>query len=248
VEKLTVTNQDLRRLGGLLDPSLHCAPEDDIAYGFLDALRDLIGCDDVTLQVMDLDRRYIRLQESVDEPVPDAAGEAFEQVFWDEFWDDLGCSYPQRTGDTRVTRSSDFAAAGSPVNEYKELFGFSTFRMLVPLPMPVRDGLDHRLLLFRNEGPDFTGRDVLLMELLRPHIIEMHARQLRRRRGELELTRRQWEILRLVASGCTNRQAATALRLSERTVAKHLENIYVRLNVQSRIEAIRAAGTYTLVG
>jgi DNA-binding CsgD family transcriptional regulator len=249
MERLTVTNQDMRRLEGLLDPSLPCEPEDDIAPGFLDALRDLIGCDDVTIQVMDLDRRSIRLQESSAEPELDPdLGAELERVFWEGFWDNLGCSYPQRTGDTRVTRGSDFSTADSPVSEYEEMIGCQAFEMLVPLPMPVSDGLDHRLLLFRNEGPDFTGRDVLLMELLRPHIIEMHARQLRHQRGEPDLTRRQWEILRLVATGCTNRQAASALRLSERTITKHLENIYLRLNVQSRTEAIRAAGIHTLVG
>lgn len=249
MERLTVTNQDMRRVEGLLDPRLPCGPEDDIAPGFLEALRDMIGCDDVTLQVMDLDRRYIRMQESVDEPALDPDLEAeLERVFWEGFWEALGCSYPQRTGDTRVTRGSDFNAASSPVSEYEEMVGSQAFEMLVPLPMSVPDGLDHRLLLFRNEGPDFTGRDVLLMELLRPHIIEMHARQLRRQQGKPELTRRQWEILRLVATGCTNRQAANALRLSERTITKHLENIYQRLNVQSRTEAIRAAGIHTLVG
>ena len=249
MERLTVSNQDLGKVRGLLDPSLPCAPDDDIAHGFLEALRDLIGCDDVTLQVMDLDQRYVRLQESSDQPVRDPDLDAeLEEVFWEGFWDDLACSYPQRTGDTRVTRWSDFTTTHSPVSECEEVLDFPRFEMLVPLPMPVRDGLDHRLLLFRNEGPDFTGRDVLLMELLRPHIIEMHARQLRRQQGKPELTWRQWEILRLVATGCTNRQAATALQLSERTITKHLENIYLRLNVQSRTEAIRTAGIHTLVG
>lgn len=253
MERLTVTNQDLGKVRGLLDPSLPCEPEDDIADGFLVGLRDLIGCDDVTLQVMDLDRRYIRLQESSDQPDPDPDPDLdaeLEEVFWEGFWDDKACSYPQHTGDTRVTRWSDFTTTTthSPASEYEEVLDFPPFEMLVPLPMPVPDGLDHRLLLFRNEGPDFTGRDVLLMELLRPHIIEMHARQLRRQQGKPELTRRQWEILRLVATGCTNRQAATALQLSERTITKHLENIYLRLNVQSRTEAIRAAGIHTLVG
>ncbi len=249
VERLTVTNQDLGEVRGLLDPSLPCEPDDDIAHGFLVGLRDLIGCDYVTLQVMDLDQRYIRLQESSDQPDPEPDLDAeLEEVFWEGFWDDLACSYPQRTGDTQITRWSDFTTTHSPVSEYEEVLDFPPFEMLVPLPMPVPDGLDHRLLLFRNEGPDFTGRDVLLMELLRPHIIEMHARQLRHQQGKPELTRRQWEILRLVATGCTNRQAATALQLSERTITKHLENIYQRLNVQSRTEAIRAAGIHTLVG
>ena len=141
MERLTLTNQDLGKVRGLLDPSLPCAPDDDIAHGFLEALRELIGCDDCTLQVMDLDRRYIRLQESSDQPVRDPDLDAeLEEVFWEGFWDDLACSYPQRTGDTRVTRWSDFTTTHSPVSECEEVLDFPRFEMLVPLPMPVRDG------------------------------------------------------------------------------------------------------------
>ena len=39
------------------------------------------------------------------------------------------------------------------------------------------------------------------------------------------------------ASGCTNREIATALHLSERTVARHLSNIFTKIGVASRTAA-----------
>ena len=56
------------------------------------------------------------------------------------------------------------------------------------------------------------------------------------------LTTRQLELLRRVAGGATNRQVARDLGVSEGTVRKHLENIYARLQVHSRTEAISRVG------
>jgi DNA-binding NarL/FixJ family response regulator len=61
------------------------------------------------------------------------------------------------------------------------------------------------------------------------------------RRGTPELTRRQQELLHLVAEGCTNAQIARRLGLSKGTVRKHLENIYARLQVSSRTAAVTRA-------
>jgi len=47
-----------------------------------------------------------------------------------------------------------------------------------------------------------------------------------------ELTSRHWDLLRLLAAGHTNAQAARSLGISEGTVRTHLETIYTRLNVQ----------------
>jgi DNA-binding NarL/FixJ family response regulator len=44
-------------------------------------------------------------------------------------------------------------------------------------------------------------------------------------------------VLRLVATGMTNRAIATALVLSEKTVARHLDNIFGKLGVSSRAAA-----------
>ena len=51
------------------------------------------------------------------------------------------------------------------------------------------------------------------------------------------LTAREAEVLRHVATGKTNREIADALSLSEKTVARHLSNIFAKLNVPSRAAA-----------
>jgi len=56
-----------------------------------------------------------------------------------------------------------------------------------------------------------------------------------------ELTRRELEILRLVAEGHSNSQLARMLWVTEQTVKFHLSNIYRKLNVANRTEASRWA-------
>ena len=51
------------------------------------------------------------------------------------------------------------------------------------------------------------------------------------------LTRREREVLRLVATGQTNRAIAARLGLSERTIERHLSNIFTKLDVSSRAAA-----------
>jgi DNA-binding NarL/FixJ family response regulator len=55
------------------------------------------------------------------------------------------------------------------------------------------------------------------------------------------LTAREMEILLLAALGLSNRRMASALRLSEATVKRHLANIYPKMDVSSRGEAVRKA-------
>ena len=51
------------------------------------------------------------------------------------------------------------------------------------------------------------------------------------------LTPREVEVLRLVASGRSNAQIAAELVLSEKTVARHLSNIFTKIDVGSRTAA-----------
>jgi DNA-binding CsgD family transcriptional regulator len=61
------------------------------------------------------------------------------------------------------------------------------------------------------------------------------------------LTAREAEVLRLVASGKSNSQIATELVLSEKTVARHLSNIFGKLDVSSRTAAAAYAFEHQLV-
>lgn len=55
------------------------------------------------------------------------------------------------------------------------------------------------------------------------------------------LTRREAEVLKLVATGMNNRDVAGYLGLAERTVKGHVMNIFDKMGVSSRMEAVREA-------
>jgi DNA-binding CsgD family transcriptional regulator len=61
------------------------------------------------------------------------------------------------------------------------------------------------------------------------------------------LTERELEVLRLVAAGKTNRAIAADLFLSEKTVARHVSNIFAKLSVSSRAAATAYAYEHDLV-
>ncbi|MFW6091223.1 MAG: LuxR C-terminal-related transcriptional regulator [Actinomycetota bacterium] len=61
------------------------------------------------------------------------------------------------------------------------------------------------------------------------------------------LSAREAEVLACVAGGRTNRQIATELTISERTVERHLSNIFAKLDVSSRTEAAGYAFEHGLV-
>jgi DNA-binding NarL/FixJ family response regulator len=61
------------------------------------------------------------------------------------------------------------------------------------------------------------------------------------------LTRREREILRLVAEGHSNSQLARMLWVTEQTVKFHLSNIYRKLGVANRTEASRWAQVHGLL-
>ena len=64
---------------------------------------------------------------------------------------------------------------------------------------------------------------------------------------QVQLTPRELAAIRLVASGQSNKEIATALDISERTVKSHLAHLFEKLQVTSRTEAVRVATRRGLV-
>jgi DNA-binding NarL/FixJ family response regulator len=62
------------------------------------------------------------------------------------------------------------------------------------------------------------------------------------------LSERETEVLVLAARGLSNHQIATQLHLSEATVKRHLANVYGKMAVGSRSEAVRLALTQQWIG
>ena len=57
----------------------------------------------------------------------------------------------------------------------------------------------------------------------------------------LRLTDRELEVLRLIATGASNREIASQLTISENTVKNHVRNILEKLHLHSRVEAVMYA-------
>jgi DNA-binding CsgD family transcriptional regulator len=98
------------------------------------------------------------------------------------------------------------------------------------------------------DGRSFTDRDRRLVALVRGHL----AAALRRASGGdglappggpppplSPLSRREEQVLGLVAEGLTDAQVARRLGLSARTVSKHLQRCYRKLGVSNRVSAVR---------
>src|SRR5207245_2799027 len=80
---------------------------------------------------------------------------------------------------------------------------------------------------------------------LAQHGERVDQRRVRHTVGELEhsgLSRRELEVVRLVAVGRTNREIALDLFLSPRTVDMHVRNILTKLGCRPRTDATRRAG------
>jgi DNA-binding CsgD family transcriptional regulator len=107
-------------------------------------------------------------------------------------------------------------------------------RWLISEPPPERVVIGDRSLaarLFPAAHPE------LLTVVLKPISPSPGPEELR----ALGLTRRQAEVLALVARGRQSDEIALELGLSRRTVEKHLEGVYARLGVRNRVEATARA-------
>ena len=63
----------------------------------------------------------------------------------------------------------------------------------------------------------------------------------------MQLTPRELATLRLMADGKSNKEIASALGISERTVKTHLGHLFEKLGVTSRTEAVKIATRRGLV-
>ncbi len=104
--------------------------------------------------------------------------------------------------------------------------------------------------LLKNENPSFILRTVLEVHqgaaLMSPGIAMKAIRfltvapipELKEISTQFNLSDRELEVLRLVSKGFPYRQIADQLFISQETVKKHMSNIFSKLQVKNKIEAI----------
>lgn len=128
-----------------------------------------------------------------------------------------------------------------------EMDGFSVFDRLRERPagltcpiifLTARREMDDKLHGFERGAVDYITKPFHMKELLAR--VRVHLGELQPPKGDVPnpMTDRELEVVRLLASGKTYKQVANALQLSQSTVRNHLHNVYQKLNVVDRAQAV----------
>ena len=98
--------------------------------------------------------------------------------------------------------------------------------------------IDDKLLGFEKGAADYITKPFHIKELLAR--VKVHLNDLGPSKSDLPspMTERESEVVGLLASGKTYKQVARALNLSQSTVRNHLHNVYRKLNVVDRAQAV----------
>lgn len=245
----TASDRDLQALAEIVSRERPDLPDAGLPFSLLSDLATHIPCDRVMLWGYERGRRGLWLAQGLDHGAPqdETVDEGLVEAYWTHYRGHLTCSYRDRTGDLRsIVTGSDFYSVRQlhSTGMYRDVYKpFGTEHDVhLCLPEPPRPGApagrNLRLIMSRGPGPDFTERDRALLTLLRPHLYQAYLDAERRRSPPPSLTPRQWELMHLVAAGCSNKQIARQLGLSVGTVRTHLEKIYGRLGVSNRTAAV----------
>jgi DNA-binding CsgD family transcriptional regulator len=242
---------DIQAVLGFLAEIDELDDQEPYSVEMLRRLRQLIPSAVVSYQEADLRARgYVKVISD------DLAGDD-DASDDDLYWRVGPCpiaDYRARTGDLATIRMSDVIARSrfreQPV--YREYFAPGAIEYALDLGLGAdRDGYRSLVLLRERDESDFTDRDRAVLELLRPHLRAREARADLARLAsgtapdvddaehphQARLTTREREIVALVGAGKTNAQIAAELWVTPGTVKKHLENVYLKLDVGSRAAA-----------
>ena len=83
----------------------------------------------------------------------------------------------------------------------------------------------------------YTGESYIEPKLAASLVRDFNTAKSSRIRRESELTRREYEVLSLIAEGLNNKNIADKLFISEKTVKNHVSNIFRKINVNDRTKA-----------
>jgi DNA-binding CsgD family transcriptional regulator len=160
------------------------------------------------------------------------------------------------TRDGRATRFSDVITRRElhQLDLYREIYRPLGVEYQIAFNLPSSSQRVLGIALSRGKR-DFTATERELLNLTRPYLIQAYRNalahtQLARGAGRqilvsdlraLGLTERQAEVLRLVAMGSSDHDAASTLKISVRTAQKHLEHCYRTLAVSDRSRAAQLA-------
>jgi DNA-binding CsgD family transcriptional regulator len=232
---------DLHALTSMIADANDDEPGPMLPWSLLDDLACLIPAEEVSICDLDLVNQERELQQDVleDNPQYVAKGEPFPgalDIFWQDYPGHWTGFRPSAAGQVRRWTDRYPGRMLLRNNLYLEFFRPMGRRHFLSVGLPAPVGHERNLMFWRHTGRDFSDRDKDLLALLRPHVTEVYAGAVRRRRGIL--TPREWEVLELAAQGYGNADIAAMLFLSVSTVRKHMEHIFDRVGVRTRGAAV----------
>lgn len=92
-----------------------------------------------------------------------------------------------------------------------------------------------------NGASGYVSKDVALEEVASRIIEATHSRRPRLRVRRADLSDREMHVLKQVAAGLSNKQIASRLGISEKTVRNHLSRVFNKLRATNRTEAVMTA-------
>jgi DNA-binding CsgD family transcriptional regulator len=223
---------------------------DDFLDGLLVALRETVPSDWSAMH--ELPAELPNTVSITVPPVPDRFHERFAELAPQNPLVD----YFMRTRDGQAIRISDLMSRRElhQLDLYRDIYAPLGIEYQIAFMLPSREERILGIALSR-QGRDFTQAERDLLNLARPYLIEAYRTALAYTRisdgagrgialedlHALGLTSRQAEVLRLVAMGRSDQDAAAELGIAVRTAQKHLERSYRVLGVTSRSAAARRA-------
>jgi DNA-binding CsgD family transcriptional regulator len=232
---------------------------DELRDGLLVALRGAVPCDYVSLNQVGPDPE--QNWSIVEPPMPI---ESFE-VFYRLAQQNPLAERHLRTRDGRPYRISDVVTQEQfqGTDLYREFYAPIGVEYQISFALPSAGEEILAIAMSRRET-DFTDDERELLSVARPHLIQIYRNALQHTaitsgpatlsrpppdQNTLEglgLTPAQAKVLGLIVSGQSTGDIAGELRISERTVQKHLQGVYRRLGVSDRSGAIYRAWLATV--
>jgi DNA-binding CsgD family transcriptional regulator len=219
--------------------TLHAIGEDapaNFARGGVASLSRLIGSELTTLSVCDLDSNHRSVVSDAPGAISPREIEVFDRYFHAH---PLVRAHGRKPGAV-TKRISDLV----PTDAFRETPLYNDYYRPIGIrhTMAVPIYVDQRLLVsfvLNRAGSAFGDRELQLAETVRPHLANLYRLGATApRMAGVPLTAREREVLEWVAAGKTNRDIASILGASPRTIEKHLERIYEKLGVENRTAAV----------
>lgn len=229
---------------------IHSIPDlDEMRYTFLDLIRLLIPCDKLTF-FLSTPEHY--MHSAIQIGLSDERMRAYEKELCNQDYK----KWIFMTGQNKAYRMTDFFAPGVRESQdyYKTAYLPFGIHYEAILSLAYNGHFVGVVSLYRPRTmTDFTDREIYILEILKKHLAfrlyrelpEENKSQTGRQSRQLEvlyskycLTPREAEVLRLMTEGKKTSEICEKLCISSSTLKKHANNIYKKMNVNSRIELI----------